>query len=204
MLSHPARRSSLPETFCRVFFLFVFCAAWTVPAHAQEHRLIILHTNDIHGQVQPMAARWIDPDDPPLLGGFEALAYTIEEIRTNTALEGAGFLLLDAGDIFQGTPEGNLTEGRIVVDWMNRLSYDAVALGNHELDYGQQVIGDLARRAHFPFLAANVIDRRLGQRPAWVRPWIIRHTGGLAVGIVGLTTSDMTNLVTPEPLKRAS
>lgn len=151
-----------------------------------------------------MAARWINPEDPPLLGGFEALAHTIEEIRTNTALEGAGFLLLDAGDIFQGTPEGNLTKGRIVVDWMNRLSYDAVALGNHELDYGQKVIGDLARRAHFPFLAANVTDRRLGRRPPWVRPWIIRHTGGLAVGIVGLTTSDMANLVTPEPLRGLS
>ncbi len=91
-------------------------AAAAGPVAAGElARITILHTNDLHGQVRPLKAVWSRRDDAPLLGGFSALASMIESLRSKARAEGDGVLLLDAGDCWQGTPEGNLTEGRIVV-----------------------------------------------------------------------------------------
>ncbi len=134
------------------------------------------------------------------MGGFEALAHAVKGLRRDAAEAGEGFLLLDGGDVFQGTPEGNLTKGRLIIELMNELRYDAAALGNHELDYGEDVARDLAERATFPFLASNCLETETEQRPKWLKGHIIKKTAGVNVGIVGLTTSQMNILVTPEML----
>ena len=97
-------------------------------------------------------------------------------------------MLVDAGDMFQGTLESNMTEGAAVVRAYNALGYDAVAVGNHEFDFGPvgpapspRAPGDdprgalkaRAAEAHFPFLAANLVDDATGAPPAW--PNVARH-----------------------------
>jgi 5'-nucleotidase len=115
-------------------------------------------------------------------------------------------LLLDAGDTFQGGIESNLSEGALVVDAYNALGYDALAIGNHEFDYGARddigpgtdesdmrgALKAAAARARFPFLAANVIDESTGRPVRWpnVRPSTVVDTAGLRVGIVGVMTYD--------------
>ncbi len=134
--------------------------------------LTVYHTGDIHGHIDPGAAR---------LAGY---------IRSRPEPK----LLLDAGDWFLGTPVGTLSRGRALADLFNAVPYDAVGLGNHEFDLGVETLKDLVRRVKVPVLAANVYERKTGRRPSWVLPWIIKTVDGVKVGIFGLLTSRMPRL----------
>src|SRR5207342_3432525 len=122
------------------------------------------------------------------------------------AADHGAVLLLDGGDLFQGTLESNLNEGAVVIASYNAMGYAASAIGNHEFDFGPagesqtpRAPGDdprgalkaRAREAHFPFLTANIIDESTGQPVAWpnVRPSMIVTAAGVRVGIVGLATN---------------
>ena len=158
--------------------------------------LSIVGTTDLHGRVFPSGGR----------GGVAQLGGYLRNLRAARARDGGAVLLLDAGDTFQGGIESNLSEGALVVDAYNALSYDALAIGNHEFDYGaiDTQSGDGARpdmrgalkaaaaRARFPFLAANLIDEATGRPVAWpnVRPSTLVDTESLRVGIVGVMTYD--------------
>ncbi|HKS15804.1 MAG TPA: metallophosphoesterase, partial [Planctomycetota bacterium] len=101
-------------------------------------------------------------------------------------------LLVDAGDFFQGTPEGDLTRGRVVVDAFNEMGVDALVPGNHDFDLGPAVTEDLARAARFPFLASNL---RAGRSPpAWARPSLVLRD--LRIEILGLAPDAMDRLST--------
>ncbi len=164
--------------------------------------LTILHTNDMHGQV-------LDPGRRP--GGLVALGRAIRQERERALERGDAVLVVDAGDLFKGTPEGDLTDGEVMVAWMNHVGYDVAAVGNHEFDHGVAVTERLVRTARFPFLGANI---RLadGAVPGWLglhqgarsgeplddalRGCAVVRTltsrGGRArVAIIGMTTSAM-------------
>ena len=156
--------------------------------------LSIVGTTDLHGRVFPSEWR----------GGIAQLGGYLRNLRAARQMDGGAVLLLDAGDTFQGGIESNLSEGALVVDAYNALGYDALAIGNHEFDYGEidslsedraqpDMRGALkaaAARAHFPFLAANLIDGATGRPVAWpnVKPSTLVDTGTLRVGIVGVMT----------------
>ncbi len=170
--------------------------------------LTILHTNDLHGQV-------LAPGRGP--GGFVDLGRAIRQERDRARSAGGAALLLDAGDVFKGTAEGDLTDGQVVVAWMNHLGYDAAAIGNHEFDHGVEVARRLCEAARFPVLGGNVVEEATGARPAWLGrepdgragAWappaaqrgaaVVRTVGGALPGggpparvaIVGLTTRHM-------------
>ena len=167
-----------------------------VAATTSRVKLSIVGTTDLHGRVFPREGR----------GGLALLGGYMRTLRSARAADGGGVLLLDAGDTFQGGIESNLSEGALVVDAYNALGYDALAIGNHDFEYGalDTAPGDIepsdmrgalkaaAARARFPFLAANVIDEATGRPVAWpnVRPSTIVETAGLRVGIVGVMTWD--------------
>ena len=134
-----------------------FALLLAVSARAGEPaRLIVLHTNDLHGQLDPL------PKSPvrPVLrgrraGGLAHLATMVRAIRKEAADTGAHVLLLDGGDLFQGTAVGNETRGTAVLDVMKEIGYDAAAVGNHEFDYGLENCLRLAKASAFPLLCAN-------------------------------------------------
>ena len=97
-----------------------------------------------------------------------------------------GTVLLDGGDLFQGTMISNLQAGRPVVEQMNALGYTAAAVGNHEFDWGIDTLAHRVREMHFAELAANMYERKSGRRPAWVRADTTVLRRGVQVGIVGL------------------
>jgi 5'-nucleotidase len=149
----------------------------------------IIATTDLHGQLDAL----------PWLGGY------LRVLRDLRGQDGGAVLLVDAGDMWQGTLASNLTEGATVVRAYNALGYDAVAIGNHEFDFGPlgpkpvpRTAGDnprgaleaRAREARFPFLAANITDAE-GRRwaPAHVRASRLVVAAGVKVGVVGVTTS---------------
>jgi 5'-nucleotidase len=151
--------------------------------------LTIIGTNDLHGALERL----------PLLAGFVA------NVRAARAADGGGVLLVDAGDMFQGTLESNLSEGADVVKAYNAMGYAATAIGNHEFDYGpegpavtaQSVDDDprgaLKARAHeakFPFLVTNILDEKSGSRIKWpnMPPVTMVEVAGVLVGIIGAST----------------
>ncbi|HRY30372.1 MAG TPA: metallophosphoesterase, partial [Elusimicrobiota bacterium] len=154
------------------------------PAVSAPRRLIVFHTNDIHGRVSSAPSsgggEWV--------GGFPVLAAFLAE-------QSRPYLLLDAGDFYQGTPEGNLTRGDAAVDGMNAVGYDAAAVGNHEFDDGVENLARLAGAAEFPLLCANVTDRRAPSRLAALRPWVLKEVDGVKVGVFGLISRRTSEMV---------
>jgi 2',3'-cyclic-nucleotide 2'-phosphodiesterase (5'-nucleotidase family) len=162
---------------------------------------VVLHTNDVHGGVAPRRADLAGLRAEGDVGGVAALASFVARAREAAAKAGAEVLLLDAGDLWRGAPEGDLTRGDLVVDAMGRLRYDAVALGNHELDLGVENAARLARRAPFPWLSANVVDEATGRAPDWLRPSVVLERAGLRIGVVGLSPPETARLVVSEGTK---
>lgn len=158
--------------------------------------LSVVGTNDLHGGVLPRDGR----------GGLAALGAYVANLRAARERDGGGVLLVDAGDMFQGTLESNLGEGAAVIAAYNTLGYTAAAIGNHEFDFGPagpaatpRTPGDdprgalkaRAAEATFPVLAANIIDVATGRPVDWpnVTPSALIKVSGVDVGIVGVTTA---------------
>src|SRR5262249_29856490 len=134
----------------------------------------------------------------------------VRNLRAARAADGGAVLLLDAGDLFQGSLESNLTEGAVVVAAYNAMGYTASAIGNHEFDFGPSgaasartaeaddprgALKTRAAEARFPFLAANILDEATGRPIEWpnVRPSTIVEAAGCRTGVVGLTTTNALN-----------
>ena len=153
-------------------------------ARQSEISLTILHVNDTHGHIIPYQDKSADPERP--VGGAEYLAKMIERERASNP---DGTILLSAGDMFQGTPVSNLFHGKPVIEIMNYLHYDAMALGNHEFDWGQDVLNSMISSASFPVVSANVFKRG-GQHIQGVKPYVILRRKGVRVAVIGITTPD--------------
>ncbi|HSP79426.1 MAG TPA: bifunctional UDP-sugar hydrolase/5'-nucleotidase, partial [Myxococcaceae bacterium] len=178
-------------------------------APAEPLRLTLVGTNDFHGWMMPH--RTSLPDGLEVEeGGAAVFAGYVARLRADNP---GGVLLLDAGDIFQGTLASNLTEGAAVVDVYNHLGYAAAALGNHEFDYGpvgpravpgpgEDPFGALSeriRQARFPLLTANVREAASGERPAWLGNdgTLLVTLQGVKVGVAGLTTPSTARIGNP-------
>ncbi|HHW81729.1 MAG TPA: bifunctional metallophosphatase/5'-nucleotidase, partial [Bacteroidales bacterium] len=112
----------------------------------QSQNIVILHTNDTHSRIEPVPET--DKYNPDLGGVVRRAAY-VEKMRN----ENDNVLLIDAGDFLQGTPYFNLFKGEVEIEAMNLLQYDAITLGNHEFDYGMDVLIDIVKKAKFPIVA---------------------------------------------------
>ncbi len=178
-------------------FIFIFILVLAVCGCAADYqRITIIHTNDLHGHVLPEKVAGWDKE----MGGYAVFSAWVKEVRESNREAGVPTLLFDGGDIFMGTPEGNISRGAAVIELMNDLGYDAMVLGNHEFDYGYDNLLELAESARFPILAANLF-RENPDRPAdFVRPFIIEEIGGLKVAILGVTTDETGAIALPENL----
>jgi len=158
----------------------------------------IIHTTDLHGNVLPTADYSGEAD----LGGIARCATRIAQWRK----ENPRTLLVDAGDLYQGTEAGFRTQGKIMTDCLNHLDYDAWVLGNHEFDWGVEAVHAAVEHSAMPVLVANgdfeghqawVEDQRDRSR---VLPYVIREVGGYRVALIGMTTPGMPNWFLPELL----
>ncbi|MCA6587802.1 MAG: 5'-nucleotidase C-terminal domain-containing protein [Pseudanabaena sp. M090S1SP1A06QC] len=153
---------------------------------AQENRfsIRILHTNDHHAHLEPI--KYGDR----FLGGIARRRTLIDQIRVESKNDHEPLLLLDAGDIFQGTLYFNQYQGQADLDFYNTLAYDAGTIGNHEFDRGQQVLANFITKAKFPIISANLDIASSSPLYGKVRPWHILDMKGEKIGIFGLTTTD--------------
>ncbi len=140
--------------------------------------LTILHTNDMHSRIDPFP---YDGGKYAGKGGMARRAQLIKEIRSQEAQ----VLLLDAGDIFQGTPYFNMFEGELEFKLMSQMKYDAATLGNHDFDNGISGLQKQLPHADFPFITSNYNfqDTSLNNR---FQPYRVFQKGALSVGVFGL------------------
>ena len=145
----------------------------------QEKKTItILHTNDVHSQIEPLPNNHYKY---PGLGGFARRATLVEQIRK----ENPNTLLLDAGDIFQGTPYFNYFGGELEFKLMSMLGYDVATLGNHDFDNGIDGFHAQLHNASFDFVSANY-DFKNTVLNGIVKPYKIINKAGLKIGVFGL------------------
>lgn len=165
------------------FFFYTIVAGLitsAVPLQAQETKhLYVLHTSDTHSRIEPFPADSPNPDAG--LGGVARKAAFIKEYRK----QHPGALLLDCGDISQGTPYYNMYKGEVEIRAMNLMEYDAMAIGNHEFDYGMENLARVFRMAEFPIVCANY-DFTGTPLESLVRPYVVLERNGLRIGIFGL------------------
>ncbi len=169
-------------------------------AHAEIVYLNILHTNDVHGGIAPREASFMNPDFPPGIGGGAWIATYVNKVREDCLENGEFCLLIDAGDIWQGTPVGNYNSGEFMMEWMNSMGYDMMTLGNHDFDHGAENALQKAELADFPVICTNFTQVD-GVIPEPLLPYIFMDIGGVNVAFVGVTTSDTYGLVDPELLE---
>jgi 5'-nucleotidase / UDP-sugar diphosphatase len=157
--------------------------------------VIVLHTNDIHGQILPLPATWLVDKDPiPNTGGLERVGFYIERIRADAEAQGIPIFVFDGGDWFQGTPEGAIDKGARYIEAMQYVSWDAMVVGNHEFDHGVEMTHELLKDSKLPMVLANVTYPK-GDRFPNTEPWRIVESGGLRVAAVGIL-SDHTPAMT--------
>lgn len=167
-------------------------------------KVSILHTNDMHSRIDPFPSN--DPKYPDL-GGFARLAGTIDSIRQ----EEENTLLLDAGDIFQGTPYFNLYGGELEFKIMSEMGYFASTPGNHDFDNGIEGLHDQLKHARFSFLNCNYnfSGTILNE---YVKPYSIKDLNGIRIGIFGIgieldglvDTKNYGDIVYNDPIENAN
>jgi len=191
------KRLNLSYFLLLTLFLATITSAEQFPE--QDYlKIVTIFTNDIHGGIDRSEASFINPDFPPTLGGGAVAGRYILEKRQEAEKNGWGFLLLDAGDIYQGTPLGTLSEGEAVIEYMNTVGYDVLTVGNHDFDNGWQNLKKLAELANFPFLGSNLYRKSTGELAEFVKPYIIKEIQGIKIGIIGATLSATPSMSFPE------
>jgi 5'-nucleotidase len=140
--------------------------------------ITILYTNDTHARLDPF------PENARQfagLGGIAKRASLVNKLR----FEQEHVLLLDAGDVFQGTPWFDVYGGSVDFELMTKMGYDAMAMGNHEFDRGLDGFAEAAKKAGFPILAANYLARDTPANP-FLQDQIVKEFNGFRIGIFGL------------------
>ena len=155
---------------------------------AEKREVTLLFTNDFESAFDPTPAYW--RDDIELIGGAPQIATLVDNIR---AEEGLVFLF-DSGDIFTGILS-KLTEGAVPMEMMITMGYDAMAIGNHEFEYGWESFAEQKHRMPFPVLGANMFYADTGRR--YAQPYTIVERDGFRIGVVGIMGQDARTAIIP-------
>jgi len=161
----------------------------TYAAPKKDIKITILHTNDVHSRIEPFP---MDGSRYQGLGGTARRSTLISKIRN----EEKNVVLLDAGDMFQGTPYFNLFDGQVELEIMSKLGYDAGTFGNHEFDNGIPGILKHFDKAKFPFVTSNY-DFSKTPLAGKTKDYVVIERDGVRIGIFGLGVS-LEGLVDPK------
>ncbi len=165
-----------------------------------EYKLTILHTNDFHDRFEPInkydsGCKPEDNDEGKCFGGMARMVTAIEEAKARTD----NWLLVDAGDQFQGTLFYQYYKGQTAAEFMNDLNYDAMAVGNHEFDDGPEALLEFVKLAQFPVLMSNA---DLTGEPALrevIQKSVVVDKAGEKIGLIGVTPINNDELASPGP-----
>lgn len=167
-----------------VLCLLLWCSLFS--GCADEHaQLTILYINDLHGHLEEFKEH---QKDKATVGGIARIATLVNQVRTEVESAGGNVMLLCAGDILQGTPMSLVFKGEPDIRAMNHMRFDAMVIGNHEFDYGQENLRRLMGLASFPIISANILAASTEKLAAV--DYVVNSYGDLDVAVFGLTTDE--------------
>ena len=169
-----------------IFLLFI--AALTGCQGPGQGKVTILHTNDMHCQYIPLTATWVDSDPQPKVGGMVALEYFMRQEKAKWP----NSLALDAGDFMTGTPlakmDVNGATGGAFVQMINMVGYDAMTIGNHEFDNGQENLHKLLNMLNLDIVSSNLF---VNGKPFVDKPYMIYKVNGVRIGVIGIMLKEL-------------
>jgi len=182
--------------FLLVLVLFVLAACNTPdagPATAEpkvdsDRIVTLLFTNDVESAYDPIPAFWLD--DISLIGGIAEMSSLIKSLRKSEP----NVFLFDSGDIFTGAL-AKLTHGQLAFELMITMGYDAMAIGNHEFEYGHDIFAWEKNRAPFPVLGANFFYK--GTDHPYAQAHTIIERNGVRIGVIGIMGQDAATAIIP-------
>jgi len=180
-----------PSRLLLVFSLLAVAAcepAGVVPTSNTTTTVTLLFTNDVESAYDPIPAFWLD--DQEMIGGIAEMTTLINTIRRTEP----NVFLFDSGDIFTGAL-AKLTQGRLAFELMITMGYDAMAIGNHEFEYGHDVFAWQKNRAPFPVLGANFFYKDTDH--PYAQPHAVIERNGIRIGVIGIMGQDAVTAIIP-------
>jgi 5'-nucleotidase/UDP-sugar diphosphatase len=190
-----------PLALALVATLLIVAGTVRLALHTAEWRrgsnfeMTLIHTNDFHSRIKPINrydSTCKEEGKGKCFGGSARLANKVNEIRAEATRP---VLLVDGGDQFQGSMFYSYYKGKAAAEFMNRLGYEAMVLGNHEFDDGPETVAAFLKRVKFPVVSSNIRT----DRPDFARlkKSVVIEKGGERIGIIGYTTEDTVYLSKP-------
>lgn len=174
--------------FGAVLFALSFLVLGIVKTAASEQTVTLIFTNDVESVYDPIEAFWLD--DMEMIGGIAEMTTLINELRETKP----NVFLFDSGDIFTGAL-AKLTQGELAFELMITMGYDAMAIGNHEFEYGHEAFAWQKNRAPFPVLGANFFYKNTNIPYAQAHAVIERD--GIRIGVIGIMGQDAVSAINP-------
>ena len=185
------------RNFKIIMLVLVFQFIFIFNLFAEQVKLTFFYTNDIHGNIKPYNIMRRDLEKPFLGGGFSIMKKYIDDYKKNN--KNKILILVDAGDIFQGTPEGDLTDGTLVIETMNKMNYTAATLGNHEFDRGEDKLLKLIDKMKFAAVSANITAPSKSKLKKYA---IKNFNNKIRIAFTGLLTTETKKILGAGALKK--
>ncbi|SPJ30177.1 bifunctional metallophosphatase/5'-nucleotidase [Falsiruegeria mediterranea] len=182
------------------FLMSAAALGLTAGMAAAEYKLTILHTNDFHSRFEPISkydsgCREGDNAEGKCFGGSARLVTAIAEARERAE----NSVLVDGGDQFQGSLFYTYYKGKVAAEFMNKLGYDGMTVGNHEFDDGPEVLRGFMDAVDFPVLMSNADVSKEELLADTLMKSTVIEKGGEKIGLIGLTPQDTNELASPGP-----
>ena len=182
------------------FLTSVAALGLTAGMAAADYKLTILHTNDFHSRFEPInkydsGCSAEDNAEGKCFGGSARLVTAVNDARA----QAGNSILVDGGDQFQGSLFYTYYKGKVAAEFMNKLGYDAMTVGNHEFDDGPEVLAGFIDTVDFPVLMSNANIENEELLTDRIMPSTVIEVGGEKIGLIGLTPEDTDELASPGP-----
>ena len=187
--------------FSKLFLITTLLNVWIF---ASQIKINLISTNDIHGVIATQEATFMNPQYPPTIVGGAAFSHYVDNIRLAAKDNDEGILVLDGGNFFQGSTLGMADKGQTMIEWMNRIGYDALVPGSYDFISGANNLNYLEQIANFPFLFSNISCDKCPLNLENFKPYIIKQIEGVKVGVLGIVNSQISEIVLSENLSGTS
>ncbi len=177
---------------------------WAAGTASADYTLHVLHINDLHSRIEAINAydstcSAEDAAENKCFGGVARVATKINELRESLRADGQNVIVLDAGDQFQGSLMYTTYKGAVEAEFMEKIGFDAMAVGNHEFDDGPQALADFLDKVSFPVISGNLDVSRSNLLADRVKNHVVLEVGGEKIGIISALATDTVDTSSPGP-----